>query len=345
MRPRVTNPTANPSAPQAFRGSRERIDERLRAPGDRRNWRRQLRRWLVHHFLVVPGIWFAERAPMWSVRLVVRRIGQPIAHTMFKRKSLENLERVFGDDLPPARRRALARDVTRNFLRGMDEWARIDDREAREKLRALDAESPRGAIGITGHIGNWEIMGRWTDQVWSRGVGGVMGRRMSDPRMNERVEQLRARLGLHTIYRDDPPTKPVRVLRDGQILAIVPDQDLKVAAGIFIEFLGHSAYTPVGPARLALTANVPMFCGFLLRQPDGSFKVEISDTIYPDRSRPRGEEIERLTRAWSAEIERVILAHPEQWAWFHERWKTTPEKLEARGRRRLGLSGGGETAG
>ena len=34
-------------------------------------------------------------------------------------------------------------------------------------------------------------------------------------------------------------------------------------------------------------------------------------------------------------MEEFILANPEQWAWLHNRWKTTPEKLQAEGRARL----------
>jgi KDO2-lipid IV(A) lauroyltransferase len=36
--------------------------------------------------------------------------------------------------------------------------------------------------------------------------------------------------------------------------------------------------------------------------------------------------IRRNTRAYNAEIERLLLPHPEQWIWMHRRWK-----LPARG--------------
>ncbi|MRR29978.1 hypothetical protein EG834_06605 [bacterium] len=34
-----------------------------------------------------------------------------------------------------------------------------------------------------------------------------------------------------------------------------------------------------------------------------------------------GEAIRVNTRAYNAAIERMILAHPEQWIWMHRRWK------------------------
>ena len=113
----------------------------------------------------------------------------------------------------------------------------------------------------------------------------------------------------------------------------MPDQDVKNLGGIFIPFLGHQAYTPTGPARLALAARVPIVPAVMVRVEPGRFRIEVGAPIQPDRRNDRDAEIERLTRAWSQWIEAAIRRHPEQWAWWHPRWATTPEKLAARGRK------------
>ena len=48
----------------------------------------------------------------------------------------------------------------------------------------------------------------------------------------------------------------------------------------------------------------------------------VNDPIVPDRQAAREQEIVRIARAWSGEIESFIRAHPEQWMWLHKRWKT-----------------------
>ena len=84
-----------------------------------------------------------------------------------------------------------------------------------------------------------------------------------------------------------------------------------------------------------------------IRKDDGErFEVIHGEPIFPDQSRKRSrqEETLRLTKAWSAAAETMIHAHKDQWAWFHERWKTTPEKLAARadGMRRPAVSTGSQ---
>ena len=154
--------------------------------------------------------------------------------------------------------------------------------------------------------------------------------------MNRVIANLRGQHGMNTLYRDDPPAKLIRLLKAGQSFGTAADQDTPSVGGVFIDFLGRPAYTPLGPARLALVANVPLVVGAALRQRD-RFVMQINPPIFPDRSRPRHEEILRLTQEWSRQIEQLIREHPDQWPWFHDRWKTTPESLAAKSRRTLEL--------
>lgn len=310
---------------------------------------KDLRRAAVYYSVFAPALTVIERAPWRLLRGVFRHVIEPVAFVATRRLSLRHLEMVYGDSMPIEERRRIARAVVRNFVDGIEETllalrhgpeqldARVDDRDAVEAVRALEESSPRGFLGVTGHIGNWEMLGSWLARKSSRGLGAAVAKRLTSPKLNARIERLRRRLGLETLYRDEPPTRPVRLLRSGRNVAVVPDQDVKSLAGIFVEFLGHRAYTPLGPARLALAADVPLVCGFFIREADGRKKIVVKEPIWPDRKAPRAAELERLTRAWSAAIEDMIRRYPDQWAWFHERWRTTPEHLAARGRRELEL--------
>ena len=109
---------------------------------------------------------------------------------------------------------------------------------------------------------------------------------------------------------------------------------MKTLSGMFIEFLGRPAYTPVGPARIAIAAKAPILPTILYRE-GKRLRVRIFDPIRPDLSLSRDAQIAQLTKAWSSVLEDFIRENPEQWPWIHNRWRTTPEKLEARGRRHL----------
>ena len=316
-------------------------------PGLLKRLRRRLRngRRRVYAGVARAAVAGISRVPYPMVRAFSRGVVAPACRAMFKAKACANLRLAFGEEMDEARRR----EVVRQMFTGLADLAaevaafhrqgprflqeRVDDAAARAKIAAFEAENPVGWIGVTGHVGNWELMAHWMHHATRRGVGGVVAKRIPNPHLNQLVHEVRLRHGMETLYNDDPPTRLVRILRERRILGLVPDQDSSRLGGVFVRFFGRPAYTPLGPARLALAARAPILCAFLVRQGD-RFVPVVGEPIVPDLSRPRDEEAVRITQAWSDEVEAVVRAYPEQWPWFHERWKTTPEKLIARGRQR-----------
>jgi KDO2-lipid IV(A) lauroyltransferase len=302
-----------------------------------------VRRWLVGApaRVVLAGL---RTVPLPVLRPLLRGVvGRP-CHLLHGARARRSLRLALGDTLDERTRADLARrscvalgDTLAEFLAATRDSARVlatvDDRDAMVHVERLKRDFPGGFIGLTGHVGNWELLAHWAGKVLGR-PPLVIAKRLPNPHLNETVVRLRARLDLETLYQDESPARAIRALRDGRMVGVVPDQDVKSLSGMFLEFFGRPAFTPVGPARLAVAAEVPIVCAVFLRTPTG-FRVHVCDPIVPDPSRPRGEEMERLTRAWSKQVEDVIRAQPEQWPWLHDRWKTTPEKLAARGRRGL----------
>jgi KDO2-lipid IV(A) lauroyltransferase len=73
---------------------------------------------------------------------------------------------------------------------------------------------------------------------------------------------------------------------------------------------------------------------FILRQGDGTYKVEFEEL---DRTHLVGtaeENILELTRRHTALLERYIRRYPDHWLWMHKRWKHTAyyrEQMNQRG--------------
>ena len=292
--------------------------------------------------------WALPKLPLWLISFLARSILVPAARLKYWRRANKNLVRVYGNQLSDQEREqvlkgvfgsmaSLAVELTDALRRGPKMYkGRVEDDGLEQCLMELESSSKRGWIGVSGHLGNWELMASWAANLPGSRDGHVIAKRLPNPHLNEIVHEARQRLGLETLYRDDPPTLVVRKLRQGCRLGIVPDQDVPSLPGVFIDFLGHPAYTPTGPARLALAADVPLIPMAFLRKGKGEgFLVVHEDPIYPDRSRPKREEVLRLTQAWSKALENLIHKHKGQWAWFHRRWRTTPEKLEGLGRAQI----------
>jgi KDO2-lipid IV(A) lauroyltransferase len=312
------------------------------ASGRRRWFRRARHRFVAAVARVLTAI--LERLPFGLLRGCARLVGAPLLFLLSGRRAAVNLHRAFGDSMPAAARRRIVWRMSLHFADAAAEMlaarrgraflaARLDDADARARAIELRATHPGGVIGLTGHVGNWELVAQWCQLVI--GPVTVVARRISNPKLNALIERYREAQGVATAYRDDPPSTLLRVLRGGGILGIVPDQDIPKVGGIFVDFLGRPAYTPTGPARLALGAGVPIAVVAIVRA-RGRLVLRWLGTLLPDQDAPRDAEVRRLTEGWSRLLEQAVRDHPEQWPWFHDRWKTTPEELERRGRERTG---------
>jgi KDO2-lipid IV(A) lauroyltransferase len=179
-----------------------------------------------------------------------------------------------------------------------------------------------GAVIVTGHLGNWEAAGAAVSQL-GMPLAAVV-KRQSNSRFDGLLVESRRRLGIEPIYMEEARVRMPDLIRSGVSVALVADQDAR-NRGIFVPFLGRPASTFRGPARLALQTGAPLFFGAAIREGDGYRAVV--EPVIADRNGPGAER--ELTRSWVERLEYRVRLHPEQYFWFHRRWKTVPETTAA----------------
>jgi KDO2-lipid IV(A) lauroyltransferase len=193
-----------------------------------------------------------------------------------------------------------------------------------ENLAALDGAlaGGRGALAITGHVGNWELL---AGTVSSRGYGlSVVARRVHDERFNSLITRFRGDRGMEILLRDAPDfLAQVRdALGRNRIVALLMDQDSR-GAGVFVPFFGRPARTPPGAAVLALRTRAPVVTVFIRRRPTGGHLISF-ERFPVDAGAGKGQ-ITELTARFTAAIEAAIRRAPAEWVWWHERWRRQPE--------------------
>ncbi len=303
-----------------------------------RKRRKDLRRHLRYYLLALPLIAVFTRLPL----CVARRtgwlggtIGWVFARTS-RRRAMENLRRVWGNEKSPAELRRICRGVFRNTAINVCEMAAIfrwpieKIRRAfpnDERLQGFKLFEDRPAVIITGHFGNWELLGYLAAVHFPGWVVPVV-RRIYFPKFQELVERFRTKVGMEVVYTDESPRRVLQVLREGKLVALLPDQDLKVVNGEFVDFFGRPAYTSTTPVHLALNRNVSLNAFFLLRE-GWNYRV-LSERIELSRTGNREQDLIENTQRWTRLFEETIRRHPDQWVWFHRRWRTQPEDLARR---------------
>lgn len=291
------------------------------------------------------ALWIAARAllegggrlPLGTLRVLGRTIaaiGLRTAGTS-RRRADSHLAAAF-PEMDPERRRRLVAGCFRHFGETLAEIAwlwraapgQVDRLVSISGVEHLEADRG-GAVLITGHCGNWELLNA---RMATAGIPMVIAvREVFDPRLDEVATRLRARFGATVIARgQDAGRKLVAALAESRVLGLLIDQDIRDVPGCFVPFFGRPAWTPTGAAAIALKVGRPVVPAFVHRRSDGTHHVDVQEPLPAPRGQTGHERTIELTAAATAAIERHVRAYPEQWVWFHRRWRTRPDREPGR---------------
>ena len=175
----------------------------------------------------------------------------------------------------------------------------------------------RGVILISAHFGTWEILGHWfgINNYPLRGVA----QRQTNKGANKFFEEKRQLSGIKHIYRKVGFDRLYNVLKENKILGLVSDQDAK-SKGIFVNFFNKPASTHTGAAKFHLNTGAPMIFGLCIQTGFQKYKIELISVSASINS------VENITQEFTTILENIIRKYPEQNFWFHNRWKTIPQK-------------------
>jgi Kdo2-lipid IVA lauroyltransferase/acyltransferase len=248
----------------------------------------------------------------------------------------ENLRHAF-PEWDAARRLRTARGVYAHFGQMILDilWLRGHTRE--EVLSRLDVigrehvekamARGRGAIFVTAHLGNWEVIG--LAHGWTFAPIGVVARPLDNPALDRRMCDFRAMAGNWVIYKQDALKEVLRTLHAGGAVAILIDQNVQEKDGIFVDFFGRPAATTTVAAALAVKTGCALVPGHTTIGPDGRYRAVYDPPLEWTPSADKRADVARLTQELTRVIEGWIREHPDQWLWIHRRWKTQPSMPES----------------
>jgi KDO2-lipid IV(A) lauroyltransferase len=255
-----------------------------------------------------------------------------------KRVALDGLRRAF-PDRTEQERRATGRAAYRQLGRSLAEVAlapgvrdpeladlvRFDNWDLYESARALG----RGVVVAVAHFGNWELLARACAR---RGVPLTAITRVLRGRLNQQLLAARREGGLRELPDKGSTGAAVRLLRRGETLAVVVDQNMRPSRGIFVDFFGEPACTTPAAAVLSLRSGAPLLAAFPVRAADGTHRVRLVGPFAPPPGTRGRSAVLALTQEVTSAVERAVREHPDHWFWVHRRWKTRPSGSAPAGR-------------
>jgi KDO2-lipid IV(A) lauroyltransferase len=231
-----------------------------------------------------------------------------VAVQRLARESYRHLGRTF---IETALLDSLGKDGLQKLVETVEGWEEIEDVMSKGK----------GAVLVTGHIGNWELAGAY---VAARGVPlDAIARGMANPLFDSYLNHTREAMGMTIVHDSDAVRRTPRSLRAGRAVAFVADQGVMGLASTFVPFFGRPAKTPRGAAVFALRFNVPVVFVVALRQPNGRYRIVV-ERIEAPQTGDRDRDVDAIVARFTQHLEKWVRAVPAQYFWQHRRWRRQP---------------------
>ncbi len=280
---------------------------------------------------------------VWLISLIPFRVGQSLGRTLgnilavaLKRRikaSLNNLRYVFGGIMPGAELIELNGRIVAHFAQMLFEVPHILRLNRTNLNRYVIFENEdalsqaikkgRGVFMLTGHFGNWELMSAAMALRFNV-KGAVVVRPADFAPVDRLLTSLRSRFGTEIIAKKRAMKKLLAAKKENKVIGILLDQNVDWYEGVFVPFLGKSACTNKGLALVALRTGSPVIPAFSVRQPDGRYRVMFEDEVSLLKTGDKIKDIEENTALFTQIIGKYVSQYPDQWFWFHKRWKTRP---------------------
>jgi len=133
----------------------------------------------------------------------------------------------------------------------------------------IRAREEGGALLLTGHIGNWEMMALafgWEEEANL----AFVARPLDNPYFDRWVTRLRCRSGNRMIPKRGAVRGVSRALREHCFVGLLMDQGALGRDGVFVDFFGHLAGSSAALGLLAGRFRVPVYPVYTIRDPTGT---------------------------------------------------------------------------
>ena len=186
--------------------------------------------------------------------------------------------------------------------------------EAREIL-----DSKRGCVLVTPHLGNWELASLFTARLGFQPLY-VIGKPPKNRFLGAAMQEGRERRGIRVLARRGAMRDAPKVVEAGGIVGMLLDQRARSRPAI-APFFGRPARCDRSAGVLIRRLKAPLVFMACYREPGRPlhFDVRYPEVIQPDEV--KGLDAEAMAARINASFERMILEHPDQYFWLHDRYK------------------------
>ena len=177
----------------------------------------------------------------------------------------------------------------------------------------------RGAVIMTCHSDNWELMGGAFAQYGIPLVG--VAKKQKSAGADKFVNEFRTKIGMHITYRNGV-REMYKMMDEGHFIGLIMDQDVGRNDGVIVKFFNRATNYVTGAASMSRFKSIPIFPAFMHKNLDGTHTLEVFPPLTVEKSSDKRADIQQMTQKLATLTEEHIKKYPEEWFWLHDRWKS-----------------------
>ncbi len=207
------------------------------------------------------------------------------------------------------------------YLSRIDNYIDCPNWEIAEELK----KKGNSIIALTAHTGNWDLLAAY---VIKRGFKlSTIARTARNKHLHKILVKIRDSYGINTIWKDSQTAtrEIIQALRSGAILAALIDQDLE-DDGLYIPFFEIKAKYPAKLISLAKKNKSEIIAAFIFRTGMTKYRIFLHRL---DQNKLTSE----ILKDYSNLLENYIKIYPDQWVWFHKRWRSLEDGSRLSGKK------------
>ena len=242
---------------------------------------------------------------------------------------MTNLDLAFGETKSKEEKLEIAKKCYYNFAKYLGINFILNQNTTKQKILEqvvfknehflLDAiKSGRPIIVTTAHFGQWEIFGL---AVAARfGPSSVLGRKLDSSVMDKILRANRAQFDVELIDKDGGAKDILKALKARRIVGILVDQNTAPKDGIKVQFFGKDVLHTPAASVLAQKTNALIINAFIYQKGENLNEICFEQPI--DISTfDKEDAVQKATQMQCSACEEMVRARPEEYFWFHQRFK------------------------
>lgn len=180
-------------------------------------------------------------------------------------------------------------------------------------------------IFLTAHYGIWELL--------PLAIGAkicpmsVIGRKLDSPKMNEILEKNRQQFNITLFEKKGAMRGMLKALSNGSSVGLLVDQNTSEQDGILVSFFGKLVRHTPAAAQIARKTGATIIPVFITTNDYEKFDITFYDEISTQNTDDNEEDIRQSVQAQANITQKMIEKKPDEWFWFHKRWKNQYESF------------------